>query len=80
MTGRFYSGHWGNANAEGMAGALPCAFQWTATATWPGSRRCCSLRHLAALARRPGAVLRYAAPKTMLCEAVFLLVLFYLLS
>lgn len=59
MVGRFYSGRWCNANAEGMAGALQCAFLWTATVTWQRSRCCSSLQHLAALARGPGAVLCY---------------------
>lgn len=71
MVGRFYSGRWCNANAEGMAGALQCAFLWTATATWQRSRCCSSLQHLAALARGPGAVLCYAVPKAMLSGAVF---------
>lgn len=52
MARRFYSGLWCSANAEGVAGALQCAFLRTATATWPGSRCGCSLRHLLALAGR----------------------------
>lgn len=81
MAGRFFTARWFNANAEGMAGALQCAVLWTASATWPGRRRCCrSLRHLAALARRPSAVPRYAPPKAMLCGAVFCLFCFVLLT
>lgn len=51
-------------NAEGVAGALQCAFLRAATATWPGRRCGCSLRHLLALAGRV-LVPRYAAPSAM---------------